>query len=163
MAMRPMTMKEATAAFNVFQGSLQFSEIRVQDDEGLGGSPWTSPPSWSCPYYVLHVGETLYQDMAKNHNRKTIMIHELAHVWQGRHGVPLGYVVNSAFHQSIAAILNGGQVAKAYQYTLGLKWRQYNCEQQATIVNHWFGAGSSNTDPRYVYIAANIRPGNPWA
>ena len=163
MASRTLTMKETVAAFNIFQTSINYAKVRVKDDLGLGGSPWTSPPGFGSSNYILHVGETLYTDLAKNNNRKTVFIHELTHVWQGQHGVPLGYVLNSAFHQSVAAILSGGKVAKAYQYTPGLKWSQYNCEQQATIVDHWFREGSYSSHANYVYITTNVRTGNPWA
>jgi len=156
-------MKEVVAAFNVFHGSIDYGQVRVQDDLGLGNSPWTSPPSPLNSNYVLHVGQTLYTDLAKNPNRKRVFIHEMTHVWQGQHGVPLGYVLNSAFHQSISAITNGGNVSKAYQYTPGWKWAQYNCEQQATIVDHWLRDGSSSNHAHYVYITTNIRTGNPWA
>lgn len=163
MATRSLTSKETTAAFGVFQLSINYSKVRVRDDLGIGGSPWTSPPGPGNSNYVLHVGPTLYQDLAKNNSRKVVLIHELTHVWQGQHGVPLGYVLNSALHQSIAAITNGGKVAKAYDYTPGGKWALYNCEQQATIVDDWFQAGSSSSHHLYTYITKNIRPGNPWA
>jgi len=83
------------------------------------------------PYYVLHVG-AYYQQMTTTNYRKRLLIHELTHVWQGQHGVPLGYVLNSAVHQTLTGITNGGDVAPAYNYSTGLKWAQYNCEQQAS-------------------------------
>ena len=163
MATRPLTTKEFAAAFSVFHGSVNCGMVRVQDDAGLGGSPWTSPPGPTYPYYVLHVGATLYTDLAKSPSRKAVMIHELTHVWQGQYGVPLGYVLNSAFHQSIAFITNGGKVAKAYHYMPGGKWALYNCEQQATIVDDWYQAGLSSASNLYTYITKNIRAGDPWA
>jgi type VI secretion system secreted protein VgrG len=155
-----MTNKERDAAKLVFHDSINFSKVRVQDDTGLGGSPWTSPPTPWGQYWVMHVGTTLYTDLAKNQNRKTVMIHELTHVWQGQHGVP--YVSNSAAHQAITAILNGGKVAKVYHYTAGGPWRYYSCEQQASIVDDWFRDGCMWTHPNWVYIKENIRPAAPW-
>jgi hypothetical protein len=164
MPTRSLTAKETATAFNIFQLSINYSKVRVRDDTGMGGSPWTSPPTPTYSKYVLHVGETLYQDLAASNSRKVVLFHELTHVWQGQHGVPLGYVLNSAFHQSIAAITNGGKVAKAYHYTPGGKWALYNCEQQASIVDDWFQHyGCSTSSPLYTYITKNIRPGNPWA
>jgi hypothetical protein len=80
-----------------------------------------------------------------------------------QHGVPLGYVLNSAYHQTLTGITNGGDVAPAYSYNTGLTWAQYNSEQQASIVEDWFASGSQSSNARYVYITNNVRPGNPWA
>ncbi len=159
MAIRTLLPSELTLANGVFQNSVLYSQVRLQNDTGLGGRPWTSPPS---PYYVLHVG-AYYQDMTTSNYRRRLLIHELTHVWQGQHGVPLGYVLNSAFHQTLTGITNGGDVAPAYSYNTGLKWAQYNSEQQASIVEDWFASGSNSSNARYVYITNNVRPGNPWA
>jgi hypothetical protein len=163
MAIRGLSLSERTLAYGVFLGSIIYSNVRVQDDLGLGGRPWTSPPTLVYNRYILHVGPDLYPNLAAGGGAQRLLIHELAHVWQGQHGVPMGYVLNSAFHQSIAAITNGGDVAPAYSYSSGLKWRQYNCEQQASIVEDWYGAGAQATSALYTYIQNNVRPGNPWA
>jgi hypothetical protein len=77
--------------------------------------------------------------------------------------------MNSAVHQTLSAIKNGGDVSSAYSYTVGKSWGQYNIEQQASIVAHWFtptnvcfengpcGGGMKTTDSRYRYIRDNIR------
>lgn len=161
MPTRTLTSSEELFARQVFSGSIKYYNVRVRDDLGLNEKPWCSPPSVAIsPYYVLHVGPDAYPNML---NYKRLLIHELTHVWQGQHGVPKGYVLNSAFHQSIAAITSGGDVAPAYTYTTGLKWWQYNCEQQASIVEDWYAAGMSSSNSRYTYITSNIRPGNPFA
>ena len=162
MAIRTLLPNELILANTVFQTSILYSQVRLQNDTGLGGRPWTSPPTPPYPYYVLHVG-AYYQHMTTTNYRKRLLVHELTHVWQGQHGVPLGYVLNSAVHQTLTGITNGGDVAPAYNYSTGLKWAQYNCEQQASIVEDWFASGSQSSNSRYVYITSNIRPGNPWA
>lgn len=164
MATRSLSSSEELFARQVFSGSIAYYNVRVRNDLGLGDRPWTSPPSIAIsPYYVLHVGPNYYSNLLSSSNRKRLLIHELAHVWQGQHGVPQGYVLNSAYHQSISAIANGGDVAPAYSYTTGSPWWQYNCEQQASIVEDWYGAGMSSSNSRYTYIVNNIRPGNPFA
>jgi len=60
----------------------------------------------------------------------------MTHVWQGQHLVP--FMLNSAAHQSLGLIKNGGDVASAYSDTGSKPWGQYNVEQQASIVEHWF-------------------------
>lgn len=163
MPIRTLTTKEVAAAFGTFQSSITYSKVRVKDDTGFNGSPWTSPPLGDYPYYVLHVGPTLYQDLAKKKTFRCVFIHEMTHVWQGQHGVPQGYVVNSAAHQSIAAILYGGKVSKVYSYIPGGKWALYTCEQQASIVEDWYEQGSSVVSPLFPYISKNVRKGDPWA
>ena len=160
MATRNLTSSEELFARQVFSGRITYYNVRVRDDLGSSNKPWTSPPSVAIsPYYVLHVGPA-FPNML---DHKRLFIHELAHVWQGQHGVPKGYVLNSAFHQSIAAISSGGDVAPAYSYSTGLKWWQYNCEQQASIVEDWYALGMSSSNSRYTYIVNNIRTGNPFA
>ncbi len=162
MPTRTLTSSEELFARQVFSGSIKYYNVRVRDDLGFNNKPWCSPPSVAIsPYYVLHVGPDAYPNTLNGFRR--LLIHELTHVWQGQHGVPKGYVLNSAFHQSIAAITSGGDVAPAYSYTTGLKWWQYNCEQQASIVEDWYDAGMSSSNSRYVYITTNIRPGNAFA
>jgi type VI secretion system secreted protein VgrG len=163
MARRSLSTAERSFAQNVFSGSIWFPDVRVQDDLGFGNRPWTSPPTIVYNKYILHVGPDFYPNMLASNDRKRLLIHELAHVWQGQHGVPAGYVLNSAVHQTISGLLNGGDVAPAYSYSTGLKWRFYNCEQQASIVEDWYAAGSSTSNSRYVYICNNVRTGNPWA
>ena len=162
MAIRTLLPDELILAKTVFQNSILYSQVRLQDDLGMGGIPWTSPPIAVFPYYVLHVG-AYFNNLTTSNYRRRLLIHELTHAWQGQHGVPKGYVLNSAFHQSLSAITSGGDVAPAYNYNTGLKWAQYNCEQQASIVEDWFSSGSQSSNSRYVYITTNIRPGNPWA
>lgn len=77
-------------------------------------------------------------------------------------------MLSSAAHQSLSAINNGGDSAPAYSYTVGKSWEQYNVEQQASIVAHWFtpenicfenepcGGGMKTTDSRYRFIRDNI-------
>jgi hypothetical protein len=163
MALRSLTSSEELFARQVFSGSIAYYKVRIQNDLGLGDRPWTSPPTLVYPKYILHVGPDHYPNMLGSNGGKRLLIHELAHVWQGQHGVPKGYVLNSAFHQSIAGITNGGDVAPAYSYTTGQKWWKYNCEQQASIVEDWYSVGMSTSNSRYVYIVTNIRPGNAFA
>ena len=108
-----------------------------------------------------------YPSLTANNDRKRLLIHGLTHVWQGQHLVP--FMLNSVAHQSLSAINNGGDTSPAYNYTVGKPWEQYNVEQQASIVAHWFtptnicftngkcGGKMIATDSRYRYIRDNIR------
>jgi hypothetical protein len=161
---RTLLPDEIALAKSVFQNTLNYSMVRVTDTLGLGGKPWTTN---SPPLYLLNVGGD-YPNLAKDDDRRRLLIHELTHVWQAQHLVPI--TMNSAVHQTLSAIQNGGDVSAAYAYTVGKSWGQYNIEQQASIVAHWFmpsnlcfvnggpcGGGMKTTDARYPYIRDNIR------
>jgi hypothetical protein len=164
MAYRSMSTSERNFARSVFQNSINYSQVRVLNDLGLGNRPWCSPPVPGFWYYGLHVGPSAYSSLVSSTGRKRLLIHELTHAWQGQHGVL--YVFNSAYHQSVNTILNGGDVAPVYNYAPGASWGSYNVEQQASIVEDWYSPNIGNmqtSDPRWTYITNNIRPGNPYA
>jgi hypothetical protein len=160
---RNLTPAEITLAASVFKNTINYGMVRITDTLGAGGRPWTTN---TPPMYMINVGSA-YSSLTTSDKRKRLLIHELTHVWQGQHLVP--FMLNSAAHQSLSAINNGGDVASAYSYTVGKPWGQYNVEQQASIVQHWFmptnqcftngpcGGGMKTTDSRYRYIRDNIR------
>lgn len=160
---RILTAAEIALAKSVFQNTINYSMVRITDTLGSGGRPWTTN---TPPLYMINVGNA-YSSLTASDKRKYLLIHELTHVWQGQHLVP--FMLNSAAHQSLSAINNGGDVNAAYSYVVGKPWGQYNVEQQASIVQHWFipanlcyesgpcGGGMKTTDSRYRYIRDNIR------
>jgi len=161
---RTLLPDEIALAKSVFQNTLNYSTVRVTNTLGLGAKPWTTN---SPPLYLLNVGGD-YPNLAADDDRRRLLIHELTHVWQAQHLVPI--TLNSSAHQTLSAIQNGGDVSAAYAYTVGKSWGQYNIEQQASIVAHWFmpsnlcfvnggpcGGGMKTTDARYPYIRDNIR------
>ena len=87
MAIRTLLPDELILAKTVFQNSVLYSKVRLQNDMGMGGRPWTSPPIPPYPYYVLHVG-AYYQHMTTTNYRRRLLIHELTHVWQGSTACP---------------------------------------------------------------------------
>jgi hypothetical protein len=148
---RSLTAAEIAVARQVFQNTINYGMVKVTNTTGAGGRPWTTN---TPPIYLVNVG-SLYSSLSSSASRRTLLIHELAHVWQGQHLVP--FMINSLAHQTLSFIANGGDVAPAYTYTPGLPWGQYNAEQQASIVTHWYTGGMSTTDARYRYIRDNIR------
>ena len=160
---RSLSTSEKNLAKSVFGNTINYDMVKVTDTLGSGARPWTTNMP---PMYMINVGSA-YPSLTANDDRKRLLIHELAHVWQGQHLVP--FMLNSAAHQSLSAINNGGDVASAYNDTVGKSWGQYNVEQQASIVEHWFtpanncfengkcGGGMKTPDSRYRYIRDNIR------
>ena len=78
------------------------------------------------------------------------LIHELTHVWQFYHGY---WVVLRSFWANVPG--------KGYHYTLEESdaWDDFNVEQQASIVEHWFTRGMQINDDRFPFIAKIIKPG----
>ncbi len=113
---RTLLPDEIALAKSVFQNTLNYSMVRVTDTLGLGGKPWTTN---SPPLYLLNVGGD-YPNLAAADDRRRLLIHELTHVWQAQHLVPI--TLNSAAHQTLSAIQNGGDVSAAYAYTVGKSW-----------------------------------------
>ena len=160
---RSLSTAEKNLAKSVFQNTINYDMVKITDTLGAGARPWTTN---TPPLYMINVGGD-YPNLTANDDRKRLLIHELAHVWQGQHLVP--FMLNSAAHQSLSAINNGGDTSPAYSYTVGKPWGQYNVEQQASIVEHWFipanlcfkngpcGGGMKTTDSRYRYIRDHIR------
>ena len=164
---RSLSTSEKNLAKSVFQNTINYDMVKITDTLGSGGRPWTTN---TPPMYMINVGSD-YSSLTANKDRKRLLLHELAHVWQGQHLVP--FMLNSAAHQTLSAVNNGGDVASAYSYTVGKPWGQYNVEQQASIVAHWYmptdscfengpcGGGMKTTDSRYRYIRDNIRKNKP--
>ncbi len=107
--------------------------------------------------YLVNVGPTPFQDMSGTH--KNLLVHELAHVWQGKNSTAATtYVVNSIMHQCRASIF-GSSRNGAYDYPAGQSWSSYNTEQQASIIEHWFESGKPESGPLWPYIRDYVRKG----
>lgn len=142
----------------VIPGSMVFPAITVALSSpatmpfalGLQAIAGSIGPAKLATGYLVNMGGKY--DTSKPGGMNTL-IHELTHVWQGKHGSwQWAYVFNA-----IAAQAGSGD---PYAYTAGQKWNQYNPEQQAHIVEDWFATGMKTTSDLYRYIRDNIRPGS---
>ena len=180
MSSRLLSRGEISWARLVFRETLPYSRIYISDVIGLNNRPYTVPtPSagqlavstvatslfgpLATPFitatppafYLINFGNSGYFNAGSFENLPTF-IHELTHVWQSYHQTfPNAYIFNSLLHQAVSS--GGG----AYSYNLGQPWNNYNVEQQASIVEHWFSSGMSSSNPRFTYIQRNIRAGRP--
>ena len=100
--------------------------------------------------YLINVGDA-YDTLGSS--QATLLVHETAHVWQGKNSAfALSYVFRSVFSQCVHS--------DAYGYVPGAPWASYNVEQQASIVEDWFGVGEPVSGPLYPYIAQHVRRGD---
>jgi hypothetical protein len=173
-------------ARDVFRSSIPLNKIFVTDGLGAGDRKFTMAVpfgddyewvKWAWPIggsavlriksllgsepqarYFLHVGDE-YRGMGYSSDSLNLLIHELVHVWQGEHArLKWTFMIESGWHQFKNDKLGGPD---PYEYDPDKletsKWNDYNVEQQASIVEHWYEKGKSLDDPRYRFIVENIR------
>lgn len=107
--------------------------------------------------YLVNVGPLAFPDMTGSF--QNLLVHELTHVWQGKNSLAATtYVVNSIMHQCRASVY-GSSRDGAYNYPAGLPWPNYNTEEQASIVEHWFASGMPENGDLWPYIRDYVRHG----
>lgn len=107
--------------------------------------------------YIVSVGPGAYPDMSVTH--RALLVHELAHVWQGSNSKSSTTYVNNSIMNQCRADLTIGGTRTAYDYTPGSNWRTYNAEQQASIIEHWYNSGMPTSGALWPYIRDYVRKG----
>lgn len=163
-AERLLTAAEKNLARQVFAETLPYGAIYLSNGLGLQRRAYTIPHTLHPGSFVIHIGEETYPDATNSsivvfgQRADAVFIHELTHVWQGanrRHA--LDYIFDSVYHQ----IREGSHAYDLNQDEVGKKsWGEFNAEQQAMIVEQWYAAGMSASDPAFTYIKNNIRARN---
>lgn len=159
---RTLNTFERNLLVSVYGYSINYAMVRITNTEGASdGAPWTTN---TPPLYTVNVGVNCYvsfeRDDCRDGDGLGLLVHELAHVWQGQHGVP--FMSNSLYHQG-RAVIEGGDRNRAYSFEPGAQWRSYNAEQQAEIVEAWYRGKRQKDHHLYPYIRDNILPGKPNA
>jgi hypothetical protein len=135
-----MNETERGVAKTVFKYTIPYDNIYLSTGLGAGDRPFTIPDPENFGSFIIYIGSKVTWD---------ILIHELAHVWQGHNSnFAWGYTLNSLFSQMVCD--------NAYKYRLGDEWQNYNVEQQASIVEDWYKRGRSKSDPAFRYIRDNV-------
>jgi hypothetical protein len=166
---RHLAAGEIKIAIDVFRFTIPYKDVLVSDALGYDDRPFTMPTSIPTTAlfnvssddgdYVIHAGDGYY-GMSTLQSDKETLIHELTHVWQGVHQGKSYFVVSM--------INQAGGDAYAYDHDhLKPDFDDYNPEQQASIVEHWFADGKKEYNPeteegdrRFYYIKAVIRGEN---
>jgi hypothetical protein len=163
---RAMSAAEIAMARTVFGSTLPYDNVQFTDFCGLGGRAFTAPGVDGKTY--CNLGKAYYNTLGAGGTSYPVngemMIHELTHAWQIAHNsfIP-GFFCSAIVNQT--NYLMGDDV---YVYgEAGPPWSSFNLEQQAQIVNQWFGhdgkqAGTSqsNPGPYNKYIIGNILTGS---
>jgi len=111
---------------------------------GLGPA-WNNPTTWGDPTLVE------YQEPG------SVFAHELTHAWQ---------ICNISLVRVICNTSGDYDYATGDANWAARGWRSFNNEQQAHIIDDWYGRHYTNLkslaalrDPAYHFIADNILPG----
>ena len=158
-----MTKDERNLAHSVFEDTLPYGAIYLSNGLGFGKRPYTIPHPLRAGSYVIHIGPKIFEDatdssvVVLSQKGDSIFIHELTHVWQGSHRKnPFDYIVDSVYNQ----IRFGSGAYDVENEDIGTKkWGEFTAEQQAVIVQDWYGDGMSETDKAFRYIRDSIRAG----
>ncbi len=165
---RELNQKEKDLANTVFKNTVSFDNVYIGNRTGLGGAPYTGYEYIDeivGDRFIIHLGVAGYNDatsdgdISLDFKRKirNTFIHELVHVWQGKHSKFNGSYQFSSLLSQAWSLISTGERKGAYQYKSGDSWDSYNVEQQAKIVEDWFRNGSKEDDERFKYIKETIR------
>jgi hypothetical protein len=153
---------------------------------GLGGAPFTIPTSVfsaaAAPFfgmslavgllqsvgnagYLINVGSLGETSMAIGGYPERLLVHEMAHVWQGYNGtLALSYVMESALNQCKGMIASGSFAGRSAAYAISnttTSWEDFNAEQQAEIIDKWYMDDKmSKTSDKWKYINYHVRKGS---
>jgi uncharacterized protein with LGFP repeats len=166
---RGLTPDEKSFLRVIFGNTLDLDSITLTDTSGKSGRPFAFPSPMPDTSMNLNLGRPTTEDprgyrstsLVTNAVDAALLAHEATHAWHYR------FLAN---HSSY--VLHGIFDSEYDPGTLGKPWDDYNIEQQATIVEEWvrqhfvagggtFGLESTGAldDPRFRYIAGNIRTG----
>lgn len=125
----------------------------------LTGVVGVNPSTFVNLGYLMNVGPAAYPNMAASEGTRRLLVHEMAHVWQGANSqLSTTYVFNSIMHQCNASV-HGTSRNGAYAATAGQVWSTYNAEQQASLIEEWYLAGCREDHPNFPYIRDKVRQG----
>jgi hypothetical protein len=176
---RKLNPSERQIAISVFQTSINFDNVYIANkylpfNDKVPVTLMSSEKSAVGRVFVRYWYAIYWADGFTNGaigGNSVTLIHELTHVWQGQHGIPYGYMVNSMIAQG-KAIVSSADRNSAYDYDPNnyKNWRDYNVEQQGKLVQDWYspitkdgGGNQSISDLRFPYIEKVVRAGNPNA
>jgi hypothetical protein len=176
---RSMLDDEFNFADKVFKGTLPRDRVVLTNLFGIGGRPFTIPvgnlimvnlgAGFDHPREYTGYGDPDHPPIDPDHTQAAgqLFIHELTHAWQIAHNSFMpGFVCNALDLQVRQAKILGHDVY-AYGRAGPSFSGGFNLEQQASIVDQWFGGSKrqqgwgpmkeSDDNPYFRYIRDNIR------
>lgn len=175
---RAMEPFERDFAEQVFMGSLDYSRIRLTNmvNPLSPGRKFTWPTVGDN--ILVNIGETAFANPVQHREQPvplvpgdptsnypepgSLLIHELVHAWQLTH-YSLVKMIGGWEDEYDYFDVNIGRLADTSWH--GRSWDSFNSEQQASIVDDWFGAHAAGglgsfaaiNDPAFRFIRDDIR------
>lgn len=171
---RPLNEPEIALARTVFRDTLPIDRIKVTDlynpssnEKGFVAREFVMPGIDGS--ILVNMGKnfdhTLEPDVQANvrggyENPGEVLIHELTHAWQ---------IHFASFSPGLLckSLTNRNYTYDKTQVRARVAWSDFGLEEQASIVNDWFGENSKPgletpealNDERFFYVAQNVRLG----
>ena len=129
---RGLTDDERAVLAPIYRTSVDYGRVRIRERVGgllaISGRAFVIENTLFLParYLPLH---------------RSVLVHELCHVWQHQHGGH-AYIADSLHAQLIG---DGYRLAKGLAE--GKPWAALNCEQQATLIEEGFSQGAIDGGP----------------
>ena len=130
---RRLTVGERDLCAQVFAGQLDPALVRI-----LALPVWPRPFVPSGRWIVWPAASALADFSAAPLWLRSVLVHELVHVWQAQNGVFLPFAKLKA---------GDGRAAYAYDLADGRDFEQLNIEQQAMVVQHAYLAAGGGAAP----------------
>ena len=167
---RTMTNAEIAFADRVFNGTIDYDRVTLTNMSHGGGRKFTIPSVGGSILVNLDDAldnPTTYTDTPDSDYSQpgSVFIHELTHAWQITNNSFLGMVCGMSSNYSYHAGASEGDRLTDLTWS-NRAWGDFNNEQQAHIVDDWYGAHFTDlngfdaaNDPAYHFIRNNIRTG----
>jgi hypothetical protein len=162
---RAMYQWERAFADKVFGGQLDYDRIVLTNMTRDGGREFTMPSVANSILVNLGDGLDDPTTFAKPNSLYTrpgeVFIHELTHAWQIQHDSIVDLICGLSENYNY---FSGNRITDRSWH--GRSWDGFNNEQQASIVDDWYGDHQPSldtfaalNDPAYRFVRDNIRTG----
>ena len=139
---RLLTDYEKREARRVFGNSLNLNQIRLVENPVMaaGSVRWqagdlTGTGRVRSTWHTIYYPPGSFGATIANIDFMPYLIHELTHSWQYQHGVSL---LTTLYHSIFSSYDYGGQTALRAAHAAGRSFTDFNTEQQAEILRHYY-------------------------
>ena len=172
---RHLEEQEKEYVDKVFRGTVPYDRVILTNLLGVGNRPFTMPTPGGP--ILVNMGDgyddpTTYTGKGEGATGVQfpgqLLVHELTHAWQIQNESFAPEYLCRSYATAVGTVKAIGGDNSAYKYgPPGGDWSSFGPEQQASIVDDWFGgwgtqvafAPMDETSPYFRYIRDNIRTG----
>ncbi|MEA5115918.1 MAG: hypothetical protein VB050_18030 [Geobacteraceae bacterium] len=140
---RELTLGESLMARKIFKDSIFYREVMIYKGNAF---PFQDEMTIVTPRNEMYCPTGVFQEdfsKAIDPKDKEWFMHEMTHIWQYNRGYRGRLIAKGALYGAISASSKTGtKWVYEYYYTknIGKKFSEFNMEQQADIIAHYYGA-----------------------